>query len=144
MFNFNYFTGTEPLILVSGKKTDFEGTPELAAGVEKNIVIKKNEEGFEFGLSVATGGGEAGQKEYKATMFDAQELAKGILIKVWRESGADKAAIVLVDGTEQQLENKRTVQYREEDRINRKYKIDKSVALADSVATIGAAAGGGQ
>ena len=116
----------------------------MAAGVEKNIEIKKNARGFEFGLSVPEGDGEAGQKGYKATMFDAQELAKGILIKVWRESGADKAAIVLVDGTEQQLENKRTVQYREEDRINRKYKIDKSVALADSVATIGAAAAGGQ
>ena len=38
----------------------------MAGGVEKNIVIKKNEMGFEFGLSVATGGGEAGQKEYKA------------------------------------------------------------------------------
>jgi len=135
--------GTEPLLLVSGKKTDFDGTPELTGGVEKNISIKENEMGFEFGLSVATGGGEAGQREYKATMFDAQEVAKGKLIKVWRESGEDKAIIVLTNGTEQLLTNTRTVHYREEDRINRKYKIDKAVALAGPVATIGAAAAGG-
>lgn len=135
--------GTEPLILVFGKKTDFEGTPELAAGVEMNIEIKKNERGFEFGLSVATGGGEGGQREYKAKMFDAEEVAKGKLIKVWRESGEDKASIVMTTGIEQPLRNTRTVHYREEDRINRKYKIDKAVQIAGIVAGIGAAAAGG-
>ena len=139
MVNFDnliHFTGTEPLLLVSGKKTDFDGTPELAGGVEKNIVIKKNEMGFEFGLSVATGGGEAGQREYKATMFDAQEVAKGKLIKVWRESGEDKASIVLTDGTEQPLTNTRTIHYRDQDRINSKTRINMALDFFGSVAGI--------
>ena len=80
----------------------------MAAGVEKNIEIKENTRGFEFGLT--TGGG---QSELRATMFDAQEVAKGKLIKIWRESGEEKASIVLTDGTEQQLTNTRTVKYRE-------------------------------
>ena len=97
---------------------DFDGTAELAAGAEKNIVIKKNPEGFEFGLSVAKENAGQNQTEYLATMFDAQEVAKGKLIKVWRESGEDKASIVLTDGTEQPLINTRTIRYREQDRIN--------------------------
>ena len=105
---------------------DFDGTAELAAGAEKNIVIKKNPEGFEFGLSVAKENAGQSQTEYLATMFDAQEVAKGKLIKVWRESGEDKASIVLTDGTEQPLINTRTVQYREQDRINKKTRINRS------------------
>ena len=119
---------------------------QLAAGEEKNIEIKENTRGFEFGLSVATGGGEAGQKEYKATMFDAQEVAKGKLIKVWRESREEKASIVLVDGTEQPLTNTRTLHYRDQDRINTKTKMNWAVdifgALADITSTaVGAATG---
>ena len=89
----------------------------MAAGVEKNIEIKENTRGFEFGLSVATERAGQNQTEYLATMFDAQEVAKGKLIKVWRESGEDKASIVLTDGTEQQLTNTRTVHYRKQDRM---------------------------
>ena len=135
MFNFKYFTGTETLILVSGKKTDFEGTPELAAGVEMNIEIKKNERGFEFGLSVATGGGGAGQnqKEYLATIFDAQEVANGKLIKVWMESGEHKATIVLTDGTEHPLKATRTKHYREIDRMSRKDWLDWGARITGSV-----------
>ena len=145
----NYFTGTEPLILVSGKKTSFE-LVELKAGAEKKIEIKKNTRGFEFGLSLATGGGGTGESQtgYLATMFDAQEVANGKLIKVWREAGADKAIIVLTDGTEQQLINTRTFHYREADRINRKTKInwarDFFVAVAGVASTSVTAATGGQ
>lgn len=113
-------TGSKPLILVFGKKADFDGTPTLEPGVQMNIEIRENTRGFEFGLSEATEGGGAGQNEYKATMFHAQEVANGKLIKVWRESGEDKATIVLTDGTEHPLTNTRTVHYREEDRIDRK------------------------
>ena len=129
---------------------DFDVTPELAAGVERNIEIKENAMGFEFGLSVATGGGGAGQnsKEYLATMFDAQEVAKGKLIKVWRESGEDKASIVLTDGTEQPLTNTRTVHYRDQDRVNTKTKINWALDFFSSVANIAStavsAATGGQ
>ena len=105
----------------------------MAAGVEKNIEIKKNTRGFEFGLSVATGGGGAG---HDATMFDAQEVDKGKLIKVWRDSGNYKASIVLTLGTEQPLTNTRGKHYREEDRINRKYKIDKAMEAGKIIATI--------
>ena len=98
---------------------DFDGTAELAAGAEKNIVIKKNPEGFEFGLSVAKENAGQNQTEYLATMFDAQEVAKGKLIKVWRESGEDKASIVLTDGTEQPLINTRPIHYSKQDRVNR-------------------------
>ena len=118
---------------------DFDGTAELAAGAEKNIVIKKNPEGFEFGLSVATGVGGAGgknEKEYLLTMFDAQEVAKGKLIKVWRESGEEKASIVLTDGTEQPLTNTRTVHYRDQDRINSKTKINWALDFFGSLANI--------
>ena len=138
---------------MSGKKTDFNGTPELAAGVEKNIEIKKNTRGFEFGLCVVTGAGQnsrtgESQKEYLATMFDAQEVVKGKLIKVWRQSGAHKASIVLTDGTEQPLINTRTVHYREQDRVNSKTKINWALEFFSSVANIAStaatAATGGQ
>ena len=125
---------------------DFDGTPELAAGVERNIEIKENAMGFEFGLSVATGGQNS--KEYLATMFDAQEVAKGKLIKVWRESGEDKASILLTDGTEQPLTNTRTVHYRDQDRVNTKTKINWALDFFSSVANIAStavsAATGGQ
>ena len=91
---------------------------ELAGGAEKNIEIKENIRGFEFGLSMATAKAGRDETEYLATMFYAQEVAKGKLIKVWRESGEDKASIVLTDGTEQPLINTRTIRYREQDRIN--------------------------
>ena len=92
---------------------------ELAAGAEKNIEIKENIRGFEFGLSVAREKAVQDETEYLATMFDAQEVAKGKLIKVWRESGEDKASIVLTDGTEQPLINTRTIHYSKQDRVNR-------------------------
>ena len=120
----------------------------MAAGVEKNIEIKENTRGFEFGLSVATEKAGQNQKEYLATMFDAQEVAKGKLIKVWRESGEDKASIVLTDGSEQPLMNTRTVHYREADRINRKDKINWArdffapVASAIASTSVKAATGG--
>ena len=108
----------------------------------------ENKRGFEFGLSVATRCGGAGQNqnEYKATMFDAQEMDKGKLILVWSESGEYKASIVLTDGTEQPLTNTRTVHYRDQDRINTKTKINWAVdlfgALADITSTaVGAATG---
>ena len=126
-------TGKEPLILISGKKMDFDGTAELAAGAEKNIVIKKNPEGFEFGLSVAKENAGQNQTEYLATMFDAQEVAKAKLIKVWRESGEYKASIVLTDGTEQRLTNTRTQHFRELDRITSKDLINWAVDLAGSL-----------
>ena len=112
---------------------DFDGTAELAAGAEKNIVIKKNPEGFEFGLSVAKENAGQNQTEYLATMFDAQEVAKGKLIKVWRESGEYKASIVLTDGTEQRLTNTRTQHFRELDRITSKDLINWAVDLAGSL-----------
>lgn len=107
----------------------------MAAGVEKNIEIKKNSRGFEFGLTGGGGTGES-QKEYQATMFNAQEVANGKLIKVWRESGAEKASIVLTDGTEHQLINTRTVKYREADRINRKTGINWALDFFASVSGI--------
>ena len=120
----------------------------MAAGAEKNIEIKQNTRGFEFGLSVATEKAGQTQTEYLATMFDAQEVANGKLIKVWRESGEEKASIVLTDGTEQQLINTRTVHYREADRINRKTKInwarDFFVAVAGVASSSVKAATGGQ
>ena len=116
--------------------------------MEVNIDIKENARGFEFGLSLSKGGGEAGQKEYLATMFDAQEVAKGKLIQVWRESGEDKASIVLTDGTEQPLTNTRTMHYREQDRINSKTKMTWAVdcfgSLANIASTAVTAATGGQ
>ena len=69
-------------------------------------------------------------------MFDAQEVAKGKLIKVWRESGEDKASIVLTDGSEQPLMNTRTVHYREADRINRKTGINRALDFFASVSGI--------
>ena len=120
----------------------------MAGGVEKNIEIMENKRGFEFGLSAVTGCGGAGQieKEYLVTVFDAQEVAKGKLIKVWRESGEEKASIVLTDGTEQPLTNTRTLHYRDQDRINTKTKMNWAVdlfgALADITSTaVGAATG---
>ena len=100
----------------------------MLAGEEKNIEIKENKRGFEFGLSV---GNPQNQQVYLATMFDAQEVDKGKLIKVSRESGGYKASILLTVGTEQPLTNTRTKTYREEDRINRKYMIDKAIAAAE-------------
>ena len=113
-----------------------------------NIEIKENTRGFEFGLSVATEKAGQTQTEYLATMFDAQEVAKGKLIKVWREAGEDKASIVLTDGSEHSLMNTRTVHYREADRINRKTKInwarDFFVAVAGVASSSVKAATGGQ
>ena len=99
---------------------------ELAAGAEKNIEIKENIRGFEFGISVAAKKAGRDETEYLATMFYAKEVTKGRLIKVWRESGEDKASIVLTDGTERPLIDTRTVQYREQDRINKKTRINRS------------------
>ena len=104
--------------------------------MELNIDIKENARGFEFGLSRSQGGGKAGQKEYLATIFDAQEVANGKLIKVWRESGEHKASIVLTDGTQQQLSNTRTRHYRERDRISRKDWINWAVELAGSLTNL--------
>ena len=101
---------------------------QLLAGEEKNIEIRENSRGFEFGLSVGT---QQNKQEYQATMFDAQEVDKGKLIQVSRESSGYKASIVLTVGTEKQLGNTRTKHYREEDRINRKYMIDKAIAAAE-------------
>ena len=135
--------GSEHLTITTGKITDFS-VVQLAAGEEKNIEIRENSQGFEFGLSV---GSQQNQKEYMATMFDAQEVDKGKLIKVSREASGFKASIVLTIGTEQALSNKRTKHYREADRINRKYKIDKAVEITLAAArvvgqTINVATGG--
>ena len=100
----------------------------LLAGEKKNIEIKKNRIGFEFGLNM---GSLQTQQVYLATMFDAQEVDKGKLIQVSRESSGYKASILLTVGTEHQLTNTRTKTYREEDRINRKYKIDKAIEAAE-------------
>ena len=112
---------------------DFDGTAELAAGAEKNIVIKKNHEGFEFGLSVAKENAGQNQTEYLATMFYAKEVTKGKLIKVWRESGEYKASIVLTDNTEYPLKNTRTKHYREIDRMSRKDWLDWGARITGSM-----------
>ena len=104
---------------------------EITAGVELNIDIKENARGFEFGLSLSKGQKE---KEYLTTIFDAQEVASGKLIKVWRESGEQKASIVLTDGTKHQLTNTKTKHYMEKDRITRKDWIQWAVDLAGSFA----------
>ena len=104
---------------------------KIASGLEVNIDIKENARGFEFVLSLSQGQKE---KEYLTTIFDAQEVASGKLIKVWRESGEQKASIVLTDGTEHQLTNTRTKHYREKDRITRKDWIKWAVDLAGSLA----------
>ena len=132
--NLNNFIGREPLFVVSGRKTSFDVT-EMVAGVEVNIDIKENTRGFEFGLSLARGGRGAmkSENEYLTTMFDAQEVAKGKLIKVWREFGKYKASIVLTDGTEQRLTNTRTQHFRELDRITSKDLINWAVDLAGSL-----------
>ena len=106
---------------------------EITAGVELNIDIKENARGFEFGLSLSKGQKE---KEYLTTIFDAQEVANGKLIKVWRESGEHKASIVLTDGTQQHLSNTRTRHYRERDRISRKDWINWAVELAGSLTNL--------
>ena len=124
-----FLKGSEPITLLSGKKTDFDVTPEFSAGDEKNIEIKKNRRGFEFGLCVAKGAGQ-NEKDYRATMFDAQELADGKLIKVWRESDQCKASVVLTDNTEQPLSNTRTKHYRESDRVSRKDWLNWAVRVA--------------
>ena len=137
------YVGPEDLLITSGKNTDFV-VVQLAAGEKKNIEIKENSRGFEFGLSVDTAQNQQG---YMATMFDAQELDKGKLIKVSRESGQYKAWILLTDGTEHQLNNIRAKHYREEDGINRRYKIDqtmKAVKSTIAVAKIATAATGVQ
>jgi len=131
----NYSAGPEHLLIVSGKKTDFD-VVQLAAGEEKNIEIKENKRGFEFGLCEATGGGGAEQNHgYMATMFDAQKVANGKLIKVSRESDQYKVSIVPTVGLEKALTNSRPKHYREEDRINRKYLIDKATKIGEAVVT---------
>jgi len=126
--------GAEPLILVSGKKTDFDVT-ELLAGDRKNIDIKKNSEGFEFGLCLPTvGAGGAAEEEYLATMFDAQQVTDGKLIKVGRDSDGYKVSIVLTDDTEHTLSNRRTKHYRESDRISRKDWLNWTVDIMKSAA----------
>ena len=77
--------------------------------------IKENRRGFEFGLNM---GSLQTQQVYLATMFDAQEVDKGKLIQVSRESSGFKASIVMTNGSEQSLSNTRTKHYREVDRIN--------------------------
>ena len=106
----------------------------LAAGAEKNIEIKENIRGFEFGISVAAKKAGRDETEYLATMFYTKEVTKGKLIKVWRESGEDKALIVLTDGTERPLIDTRTVHFREQDRINKKTRIKRNVQFFGSVA----------
>ena len=110
-------------------------TPELLAGIEKNIEIKKNSRGFEFGpcLTTGCGGAALNEKEYTATMFDAQELANGKLIKVWRESGEFKASIVLTDNKEYPLKSTRMKHYRETDRISRKDWLNWGARITGSI-----------
>ena len=126
------YVGPEDLLITSGKNTDFV-VVQLAAGEKKNIEIKENSRGFEFGLSVDTAQNQQG---YMATMFDAQELDKGKLIKVSRESGQYKARILVTDGTEHPLTNKRTKHYRQEDRINLKFKIDQTMKAVKSTVAV--------
>ena len=137
----NYSAGPEHLFTVSGKKTD-SAVVQLASGEGENLGMRRE---MEFDLSVATGGevAEQNQKEYLATMFDAQKVANGKLIKVSRESEQYKVSIVPTVGPEEALTNSRAKQYREEDRINRKYKIDKAVKIGKTVGKIvgGLAAG---
>ena len=111
-------------------------TPALSPGVEANIEIKKNRRGFEFGLCVPAGGGVT---EYRATMFDAQKVADGKLIKVWRESGEYKASVVLTDNTEHHLKNTRTKHYREPDRISRKDWLNWTVDITGSIIELASA-----
>ena len=87
---------------------------------------------------MATGGLETAlnQKEYMATMFNAQEIERGKLIKVSRESGQYKARILVTDGTEHPLTNKRTKHYRQEDRINLKFKIDQTMKAVKSTVAV--------
>ena len=135
------------------RKEILPGRRSWLPGLRRISRSRKNTRGFEFGLCVVPGAGQnsrtdGSQKEYLATMFDAQEVVKGKLIKVWRQSGAHKASIVLTDGTEQPLINTRTVHYREQDRVSSKTKINWAVEFFGSVANIAStavtAATGGQ
>ena len=93
------------------------------AGDKKNIDLKSTSKGFEFGLCLPTGGADGAaetEKGYLATMFNAQQVAGGKLIKVGRDSAGYKVSIVLTDNTEHTLTNRRTKHYRESDRISSK------------------------
>ena len=89
--NYNYSAGPEPLLIVSGKKTDFD-VVHLAAKEKKNIEIKKNSRGFEFGLCVAKKGGGADEIElipytWLIEMFnDLFRRTRASLDCLWKEN----------------------------------------------------------
>ena len=142
-------SGTDPLCVISGRKTNFEVSPPVSAGEKLRIPIKENKNGFEFGLipdTTSSQGGSSpiatGKKEYNATMFDSQALANVTMFNVWGTTGGFKASAVSTDGTRKPLENTRTKQYRESDRICLKYKLDKVVELFSTAANIASCAAG--
>ena len=130
--------GPEPLRLISGRKINFEVSPPLSAGDKLRIPIKENKRGFEFGLIPAetSSPSVSGKREYNATMFDSQALANLTVFNVWASSGGFKASAVSTDETEKPLENTRTKQYRESDRICLKYKLDKVVEIFSTATNI--------
>ena len=109
--------------IVSGRKDNFDVSPEIQPGTSENITIRQNKEGrFKFGIFCLRDLSH-GKNQVHVTLFDAQQAVNVVKIIIMRSDSASKfeASMLLTDETQPQpLESSGTQHYREAERITMK------------------------
>ena len=109
--------------IVSGRKDNFDVSPEINPGNFENITIKQNKEGrFKFG-PFSLNDLSQGKDNVQVNLFDAQQAVNAVKINVWKSDSASKfeASMLLTDETQPQpLESSGTQHFREAERITMK------------------------
>ena len=109
--------------IVSGRKDNFDVSPEIQPGTSENITIRQNKEGrFKFGIFCLRDLSH-GKNQVHVTLFDAQQAVNVVKIIIMRSDSASKfeASMLLTDETQPQpLESSGTKHFRESERISKK------------------------
>ena len=117
---------------MSGRKENFDVSPDINPGVTYKVTIKKNNDGkFAFGPFTTQG-----TDHIKVNLFDAQEAINVEKISIRKSNSESFEASMLLRGeTEPQpMESLGTEHFREADRISRK---DLLNAIAPNAITAG-------
>ena len=108
---------------MSGKKDDFDVSPDIKPGTSDNITIRQDKEGrFKFG-PFSFSDLNQGKDHVHVNLFDAQQAVNAEKIIIMRSDTASKfeASMLLTDETQPQpLESLGTQHFREAERITMK------------------------
>ena len=108
---------------MSGKKDDFDVSPDIKPGTSDNITIRQDKEGrFKFG-PFSFSDLNQGKDHVHVNLFDAQQAVNAEKIIIMRSDTASKfeASMVLTDEIQPQpLESSGTQHFREVERITMK------------------------